>query len=171
MIKKIWVTTATLYGMNETFLAVFEALYFCYLMTCHNMPYIIWKPDALAIMIRYQFGHTHLCLLFVFTFLIFVCFKFFFTRMAIVTKNESEWQDHDTLEKWQSLQFQPVMTSSKKVTFNFSLFKILSPLGKATQLINEKELSSPVAWHDSPCIGLSHNTCHFVTWCSELLRY
>ncbi len=29
------------YSMNETFLAVFEALYFCCLMTCHDMTYII----------------------------------------------------------------------------------------------------------------------------------
>ncbi len=60
------------YSMNETFLAVFEALYFCCLMTCHDMTYIIWKPDALATITCHQFGHPHLCLLCVFTFLIFI---------------------------------------------------------------------------------------------------
>ncbi len=46
----------------------------------------------------------------------------------------------------------------------FTLFKISSTLGKATQLINEQELSKSSGMTWQHCIRLSHDTCHFETW-------
>ncbi len=163
------------YRMNETFLAVFEALYFCCLITCHDMTYVIWKPDALAIMTCHQFGHTHLCLLFVFTFLIFVWFKNFFTSknyfgpwMTNVTKNDMQWQGHNRNEKWQSFQFQLVVTNSKKMHFSFfHSFQNLINFGKS-YTAHKWAGAEQVQWYDMTALHKAF-TWHmsFVTWHSD----
>ena len=92
----------------------------------------------------------------------FCLFEFFFTFvgpcMTNVTKNDKVMTQ---MKNDHHCNF----NMSWQVAIFFTLFKILQTLGKDTQLINEQELSSPVVWHDSHCLGLSHDTCHFVTWC------